>query len=188
MRVHLFACHKGAPVPAKQRNGKSSRIYKHGWARPRHAHDNTYEKCKLKDVHAAAVPELEDARTAADARVLESELEHEHARLEEERKRTTVPEERLSFLELEVASSSTRGRKTALRLEDHVQVFIVDDQALMVGIIRFTQAHRMHDLLKNTERAQNVAQVRPLEEQFASSDGLYVPPFTSFSVRSYAFF
>ena len=61
----------------------------------------------------------------------------------EERKRTTVPEERLTLLELGVASSSTQGSKIAGRLEDHLQVLIADDQALMVGIIRFTQAHRM---------------------------------------------
>ena len=57
---------------------------------------------------AVAQAELDDARTVADVRVLESELEHEHVTLEEERKRTTELEDCLVFLELEVASSSTR--------------------------------------------------------------------------------
>ena len=66
---------------------------------------------KPEDVCAAAEAELEDTRTAADARILESELEHEHAALEKERKRTTEPVDRLAFLELEVASSSMRGER-----------------------------------------------------------------------------
>ena len=44
---------------------------------------------KLEDLRAAAEDELHDACTSACACVLESELEHEHAVLEEERKRTT---------------------------------------------------------------------------------------------------
>ena len=58
-----------------------------------------------------------------------------------------------------------RGSKTAGRLEDHLQVLIVDDQALIVGILQF-HTGTSHDLLKNRERAQNIAQVLPLEEQF----------------------
>ncbi|KAH9055308.1 Up-regulated during septation-domain-containing protein [Lactarius vividus] len=63
-----------------------------------------------------------------------------------------------------------------------VQALITDDRALMERLIRFAQAHDL--LKKNAERAQKLAQdsnaaletyqrqVRTLEEQLASSDGL----------------
>ncbi|KAH9022188.1 Up-regulated during septation-domain-containing protein [Lactarius hengduanensis] len=66
-----------------------------------------------------------------------------------------------------------------------VQALIADDRALMERLIRFAQAHDL--LKKNAERAQKLAQdsnaaletyqrqVRTLEEQLASSDGLYAP-------------
>ena len=68
----------------------------------------------------ATEAELKDARTAADTCVLESELGHEHATLEEERKRTTEPKDRLAFLQLEAAPSSNRGSNTATRPEERV--------------------------------------------------------------------
>ena len=116
----------------------------------------------------ATEDELHDACTAAGACVLESELEHEHAALEEERKRTTEPKDRLAFLELEVASSSTRVSKTAVRLEEqgaragatlfNLESFVLRVQALIEDD-RFTQL-----LKENTERAQKLVQVHPFEE------------------------
>ena len=55
---------------------------------------------ELEDVCAVAEAVLEDARTADNACVVESELEHEHASLEEELKRTMQPGGRMAFLEL----------------------------------------------------------------------------------------
>ena len=53
-----------------------------------------------------------------------------------------------------------------------MQALIEDD--------RFTYAR---DLLKmNTERAQKLVQMRPLDEQLGRSGGLYAPPFTSLGV------
>ena len=75
----------------------------------------------LEDVRAAAEAEHEHPRPAADTRVLESELEHEHATLKEVRKRTTELEDCLVFLELEVMSSSTRVGDTSVRLEERVR-------------------------------------------------------------------
>ena len=75
----------------------------------------------LEDVRAAAEAEHEHPRPAADTRVLESELEHEHATLEEVRKRTTELEDFLVFLKLEVMSSSTLVSDTSVRLEERVR-------------------------------------------------------------------
>ncbi|KAH8988708.1 hypothetical protein EDB86DRAFT_2945634 [Lactarius hatsudake] len=70
---------------------------------------------------------------------------------------------------------------------------IADDRALMERLIRFAQAHDL--LKKNAERAQKLAQdsnaaletyqrqVRALEEQLASSDGLYAPLSSLFAHR-----
>ena len=71
-------------------------------------------------VRAVAQVELDDARTVADVRVLESKLEHEHVTLEEERKHMTEPKDRLAFPQLEVASSNRRSN-TAVRLEECVR-------------------------------------------------------------------
>ena len=102
------------PVPARSghtsRSEKSSRISKHEWSRPRRAQDNKKTSSRTY-VRVVTEAELEDRRPAPDTRVLESELEHEHATFEEERKRTTEPKDGLAFLELEVASSSTRVSK-----------------------------------------------------------------------------
>ena len=57
-------------------------------------------ECKLEDVCAVAEAGLEDARTAANACVIESKLEHEYASIEEELKRTMQPGGRMAFLEL----------------------------------------------------------------------------------------
>jgi hypothetical protein len=77
-------------------------------------------RIELENPRAAANAELDDARTATDARaVLKSELEQEYAALEEERKCTTDLEGHLAFLELEVESSA-RGSDTTVQLEEHV--------------------------------------------------------------------
>ena len=75
----------------------------------------------LEDVRAAAEVEHNYLPPAADTRVLESELEHEHATLEEVRKRTTELEDFLVFLKLEVMSSSTLVSDTSVRLEERVR-------------------------------------------------------------------
>ena len=105
--VHLFAGHEGAPVPAKQQPRDPQRKELEDLqARliTSEAHTRQREG-KLEDVRATAEAELDDAHIVADASVLESELEHEHAPLEEEHRRTTELEDCLVFLELEVASS-----------------------------------------------------------------------------------
>ena len=106
------------------RSRQSSRISKHDYTLPRRTRQR---EGNLEELHAAAEAELEDARTAADARALESQLKHECSTLEEVHKRTTELEGRLAFLKLEVESSSMRGRNTAIRLEERVQALIADD-------------------------------------------------------------
>ncbi|KAH9026914.1 hypothetical protein EDB85DRAFT_2276832 [Lactarius pseudohatsudake] len=84
-----------------------------------------------------------------------------------------------------VDGGSSLGTFTVEASALRVQALIADDRALMERVIRFAQAHDL--LKKNAEHAQKLAQdsnaaletyqrqVRTLEEQLASSDGLYAP-------------
>ena len=90
--------------PCSAHSGKSSRILKHEWA-------SRNLETDLEDAWTVVEAEFEDARRpVADARpVLESELEQEHAALEEEYKRTTKLEGRLWHFSSQTLSHSLHG-------------------------------------------------------------------------------